>query len=274
MAEDTVFHIDTLDTLGILVPETSLLKSGQYLTVAIADHILPNLRHLSVGLRLTLPTFKAMATDFTGSGSSSIDALKHHMDGTTFWHSTIKEIEKTIDMAWPRSDEHMVMGWRAGRFISSSDAQRKSRVRYHHQPPKATSKFENRDQHFTKASLPIGVTIHRRYRQREHCREGVAGVCFARHPPDFPVMYELVWFEASHENDPILEGLERWEREVWENGGDPREGMISYDIGHGQTRIDRLLGNDIAYRFANYVVGNAADPLKWCMECVDKYSRL
>jgi hypothetical protein len=82
--------------------------------------------------------------------------------------------------------------------------------------PKLHPKYETPERHFT---VPSGLQIHRRYRQREHSNDGVN----VQHEPDFPVLGEYAEFMGLS-----MEQVEEHERYKWNEGGDPMQEI--YDL--------------------------------------------
>src|SRR4051812_22997189 len=76
MSDIAAIQINDLDTLRILVPESGVLESGRSFTFILLDCVLPNLKELTISLRLPLATYEALdnASDSAGSESSLISA--------------------------------------------------------------------------------------------------------------------------------------------------------------------------------------------------------
>ena len=228
VAEDTILHINTFHALGILIPESRLLKSGQFSAFALVDHILPSLRALSISLRLPFFTFQTLTADSTGSESSStVDDLIPTWLALPSGLQQLKKLRKL--KIWLDHDERRSWSFLDERALISPFLvlSNNPKLDMTLNLPKLHPKYENQYQHFFKPSLPAGVMIHRRYRQRYHGVDTEPLGIRVHHDADFPVMYELMGFP---ELEYTLETLEEWERGEWEAGEDPREIFVNFGI--------------------------------------------
>jgi hypothetical protein len=224
MADVVAFHINELDTLGVLSPQPRIPRPGRLFSTTLFNLVLPNLKELHISLRLPLSAYEALESagnSTVGSPSSPIDyqiATWAGLCPAIERLSKLKILRIWLDHAepspWTTVNERAVLSPLAA--LSNIP-----NLNITVDLPKLHPKWETSSRHFTEDSPPSILPIHRRYRQRYHGVESSRGSIRVEYRPDFPVLYEYAELDGM-----TMEGIEKTERGIWKRGEDPHEEFL------------------------------------------------
>ncbi|KAF2789376.1 hypothetical protein K505DRAFT_284515 [Melanomma pulvis-pyrius CBS 109.77] len=218
IADIAAFHINDLETLSILDPQSRVLTSAPSFSSMLAACVVPSLKELHINLRLPLSSYEALekAVDSTGSEPSSMDHSISAWTGLCPAIEGLSELRRLriwLDHAepctWSMVNERAVLSPLAP--LSNNP-----NLDISIDLPKLHPKWEDLDRHYTEDSSPLPLTIHRRYRQRCHGIESSDGSFGTKHSPDFPILYEF-----TEMYNMTIQEVDDMERKSWERGEDP-----------------------------------------------------
>lgn len=206
-----------------MVLEASSHTDGRALdhltTSKLLQCILPNLKTLSISLRLPLATYQALENATSIEGSKILLVVA--------WTKLLRAIERMTSLRrlhiWLDHDEGSTWSKVNERAIISplvclSDI---PNLDVSINLPRLHPKWETSERHFTEDSPASPLTIHRRNRQRYHVKREWNGSLGWEHSPDFPILYDHEeWFGVS------VGEMEELERQCWKKGGDVYEEFI------------------------------------------------
>lgn len=230
MIADTVsIHFNDLSSLETMISSSSLdvLATGRsHTTTSIfLGCILPNLKDLNISLRIPLRAYKALENAFDDMKFTFIWtelplAIRNmsKLRGLRIW------FDHSEPSTWSMVNERAVLS-RLGSLRSDPNLNISINL------PKLHPKWETPERHFTRDSAPLGVAIHRRYRQRYHGIEASNGGLEVQHVPDFPILYMFteLW-------EMTIEEVEEMERNEWK-WGDPLEVLRSFEPPDGHQVV-------------------------------------
>ncbi|KAF2265278.1 hypothetical protein CC78DRAFT_205757 [Lojkania enalia] len=213
MADIAVVYINDLDTLRSLVLISSELESRRSSTSILLVSILPNLKELSINLRLPLDTYKALDNTSNSAGSESLLSSVWMGLPLAIEHlSKLRRLRIWLDheepCSWSIVNERAVLS----PLASLSNI---PNLEVSIDLAKLHPKWESPHRHFTEDTPLLPLAIHRRYRQRYYGIETGDGSIRVEHSPDFPVLYELTSLGMT------MEKVEEVERRSWKEGEDP-----------------------------------------------------
>jgi hypothetical protein len=212
-----------------------VLASGRSCTSNLLGCVLPNLKELSISLRLSLATYEALenAGD-SGSSKSLLISAWTELPFALDYLSRLRRLQIWLDheepCSWSVVNERAVLS----PLVSlSSNPELDVSINL----PKLHPKWEAPERHFTEDSPQLPIAIHRRYRQRYHgVEDSNANLC-VKFESDFPICYEVADLEEW-----TIEEVEELERESWERGDDdPRYCVMEWQptthVGWGMSQI-------------------------------------
>jgi hypothetical protein len=214
MIADTVaIHVNDLDSLKTMISNSSLNTHASgcphSVTSSLLRFILPSLKDLSISLRIALRSYKALENDFDDMAFTStwteLPIAVRNM-------SKLRRLRIWLDHSepstWTTVNERAVLSPLGSLGIDI--------LKVAIDLPKLHPKWETPERHFTEDSAPLGVPIHRRYRQRYHAVEASNGVLEVKYESDFPMLYIFteLW-------DMTMEEVEEMERDEWKWGNPP-----------------------------------------------------
>jgi hypothetical protein len=196
-----------------------VLASGRSCTSNLLGYVLPNLKELSISLRLSLATYEALenVADSAFSKSLLISAWTELPFALDYW-SRLRKLRIWLDheesCSWSVVNERAVLSPLAS-LSSNPDLDVSINL------PKLHPKWEAPERHFTEDSPRLPIAIHRRYRQRYHGVEDSNGNLRVKYWSDFPV-----WHEVAEMMEMPVEEIEEGERSSWEAGNDPLQELL------------------------------------------------
>jgi hypothetical protein len=191
-----------------------VLASSGSCTSDLLGRLLPNLKQLSISLRLSLATYKELEN--AGDSASCELSLISAWTELPFACEHLRKL-RTLRI-WLDHEEPCSWSVVNERAILSPLASLSSNpnLDFSINLPKLHPKWEAPERHFTKDSPRLPIAIQRRYRRRHHGVEDSNGNLCVRYRPDFPVMHEA----AEMLGIPVEE-IEEKERASWERGEVP-----------------------------------------------------
>ncbi|KAH7067507.1 hypothetical protein BKA63DRAFT_607352 [Paraphoma chrysanthemicola] len=192
LADTVVFHINDMGSLEPMKYWTNLeVPAADRSPSATSNFIgctLPNVKNLEISLRIPPDRYNALENpDEVTTFTIAWNGLQRLSPPSTW--SILNE--KTLLSPFNRLNELLTLNLTIVL----------SKLHPKHQTP---------ERHFVDDRTPMGVLIHRRYRQRWYGTESTNGVSEVHHAPDFPILYELsdLW-------DMSMDEIEQLERDEW-----------------------------------------------------------
>jgi hypothetical protein len=195
---NTLHAVVSSTTIAGLVPcdATSMLLSC----------LLPNLKDLTISLRLPLSDYEALEND---SAEAKFAHTWTKLPTAIRQLSRLRDLHLRLDHDEPRTwsmvNERAVLT----PLKSLADI---PHLRISVSLPILHPKHETPERHFTRGSAPCSLPIYRCHRQRHHSVDGI----HIRHEPDFPILGEL-----AEDWEMSMADVEMMERGEWEMGRDP-----------------------------------------------------
>jgi hypothetical protein len=223
IADIAVLEITDLVTLGLLVSNASadILASRLTCSTMLLGCLLPNLKEMSINLRLPLTTYKAFDETSPYPEPSLLFAW------TTL--PLVMEMLSKLSMLriWLNHDDPIswsVVNERAMLSPLVSLASRQN-LNVSIDFPKRHPRWETPERHSTDNHLSLSIAIHRQYRQRFRVVKGGIDNDCVKYEPDFPIMYEFPeWDDVS------IEEVEEGERICWETTHWTMSGLSCHSV--------------------------------------------
>jgi hypothetical protein len=190
--------------------DPNVLAASQARTSHLLRRILPNLKKLSIGLRLPLAAYEAPAAAGESPCETSLVSTWKKLPLALGHLSGLRRLNIWLDhegfCSWSVVNERAVL-FPLASLSSNPDLTVTIDLPILH-PDRATA-----DRHFTENSPPLPFAIHRRYRQRYHGVRNWKGNLCTRWSPDFPYVCEPGDFGGDCTGLLELENLtpEEWE---------------------------------------------------------------
>jgi hypothetical protein len=215
VADVAVFQMHDLKTLEILALNFKLgsMKLHSTFTSTLFGCILPNVKELSVDLRLPVEKYEALenAVQSTLSepllivGWSGLPLILGKM-------SKLRKLDISLDhdrpCSWSVVNERAILSPLVSVIANLN-------LDIHIHLPKLHPKWENPARHFIEDNSASPVAIHRRYRLRYHAIKSSDGSLLEKRAPDFPITHEYIAWDMT------MEQIETNERRAWKAGEDP-----------------------------------------------------
>jgi hypothetical protein len=212
-------HVTDLEVLSTIVsnPKSdSLASNGDRIATSILlECLVPNIKDLTVSLRLPLRDYEVLQTD---AGVVPRSTIWSQFPGAIKRMSKLRRLHIWLDhdepTTWSQVNERAI-------FSSLQSLADIPNLTTSITLPKLHPQHENAEKHFMVGTSPLGMAIHRRYRQRYHSTDGM----HVLYEPDFPILHEIAdyWGISMAETEEL-------ERGEYSMGHDPLElvcGMVS-----------------------------------------------
>ncbi|KAH7347073.1 hypothetical protein BKA66DRAFT_477783 [Pyrenochaeta sp. MPI-SDFR-AT-0127] len=222
-ADLVVIHVNDIFSLDLVVSNALSHAPGsdRFVTSTLLSYILPNLKALSISMRLPRAAFTAHeAASISTSSLPSLIYTFNKIPLAIGYMSKLRRLRICLDhdepCTWSVVDERATLS-------PLAPLGNLPRLDVTINLPKLHPKWESPDKHFTDDSALPPLVIHRRYRQRYHGIESRDGAILVKYAPDFPILYELA------EPGESMEELESMERRKWKAGEDPLDDIRAFE---------------------------------------------